>query len=37
MWGSSDDSATKAEVLEDLLQTEAEVYDVSVPTQPTTR
>ena len=37
VWGSSDDSETKARVLEDLLQTEAEVYDVSVPTQPTTR
>ena len=37
VWGSSDDSETKARVLADLLQTEAEVYDVSVPTQPTTR
>jgi cell division protein FtsQ len=37
VWGSADDSATKAEVLEGLLQTDADVYDVSVPTQPTTR
>lgn len=37
VWGSADDSATKADVLEDLLQTDADVYDVSVPTQPTTR
>lgn len=37
VWGSSDDSATKADVLEGLLQTDADVYDVSVPTQPTTR
>jgi cell division protein FtsQ len=36
VWGSSEDSATKARVLEDLLQTPAKVYDVSVPTQPTT-
>lgn len=37
VWGSSADSATKAEVLAGLLQTQADVYDVSVPTQPTTR
>ncbi len=37
VWGSSDDSETKARVLEDLLRTRADVYDVSVPTQPTTR
>ena len=36
VWGSSDDSATKARVLQDLLKTKAQVYDVSVPTQPTT-
>lgn len=37
VWGSADDSETKADVLEGLLQTDADVYDVSVPTQPTTR
>lgn len=37
VWGSSADSELKADVLEDLLQTDARVYDVSVPTQPTTR
>jgi cell division protein FtsQ len=37
VWGSADDSETKALVAVDLLQTvEAQVYDVSVPTQPTT-
>jgi cell division protein FtsQ len=36
VWGSADDSETKARVLEDLLKTKAQVYDVSVPTQPTT-
>jgi cell division protein FtsQ len=37
-WGSADDSATKAEVLETLLATvEAQSYDVSVPSKPTTR
>jgi cell division protein FtsQ len=35
-WGSSDDSATKAEVLLQLLRQPAKVYDVSVPGQPTT-
>ncbi|CAB4688648.1 MAG: FtsQ-type POTRA domain-containing protein [Actinobacteria bacterium] len=37
VWGSADDSAAKAEVLDVLLGQEAEVYDVSVPGQPTTR
>lgn len=37
VWGSADDSRTKAEVLEALLQREAQVYDVSVPAQPTIR
>jgi cell division protein FtsQ len=36
IWGSSDDSATKAEVLLQLLRQPAQVYDVSVPGQPTT-
>ena len=36
VWGSSDDSATKAEVLLQLLRQPAKVYDVSVPGQPTT-
>jgi cell division protein FtsQ len=37
VWGSADDSETKAEVAIDLLQkVKARVYDVSVPTQPTT-
>lgn len=36
VWGSSADSATKARVLQDLLKTPAQVYDVSVPTNPTT-
>ena len=36
LWGSSDDSATKAEVLLRLLRQPAKVYDVSVPGQPTT-
>jgi cell division protein FtsQ len=36
-WGSSDQSARKVEVLEVLLQHPAQVYDVSVPEQPTTR
>ena len=36
LWGSSDDSATKAEVLLKLLRQPAQVYDVSVPGQPTT-
>jgi cell division protein FtsQ len=36
VWGSSADSATKAQVLEKLLKTPAQVYDVSVPSKPTT-
>jgi cell division protein FtsQ len=37
VWGSADDSETKARVAIELLQeVDAEVYDVSVPTQPTT-
>ena len=36
IWGSSADSATKAKVLEELLKTPAAVYDVSVPSRPTT-
>ena len=36
LWGSSDDSATKADVLLQLLRQPAKVYDVSVPGQPTT-
>lgn len=38
VWGSADDSALKARVLGDLLSTtEAQVYDVSVPSRPATR
>ncbi len=37
LWGSAQDSATKARVLEQLLEREAQVYDVSVPGQPTIR
>ena len=37
VWGSSDDSKQKAEVLLALLEQPAQVYDVSVPSQPTTR
>jgi len=37
VWGSADESDTKAEVLELLLSTvQAQVYDVSVPSKPTT-
>jgi cell division protein FtsQ len=37
VWGSADDSETKARVAIDLLQkVDARIYDVSVPTQPTT-
>lgn len=36
IWGSAADSETKAEVLEELLKTPAKVYDVSVPSRPTT-
>lgn len=34
-WGSAEQSATKAEVLEVLLEQKASTYDVSVPSQPT--
>lgn len=34
-WGSADDSAAKAKVLEVLLKQKAKTYDVSVPAQPT--
>lgn len=37
VWGSAEDSATKAEVLKALLKQKAQTYDVSVPGQPTTR
>jgi len=37
VWGSSDDSEQKAEVLLALLERPAQIYDVSVPSQPTTR
>jgi len=38
IWGSAEESATKAEVLATLLATvKAQVYDVSVPSKPTTR
>ncbi len=38
IWGSADDSDTKAEVLATLLATvTAQTYDVSVPSKPTTR
>lgn len=37
LWGSADDSESKAEVLAVLLEQEARVYDVSVPAQPTIR
>lgn len=36
-WGSAADSAQKAEVLAVLLKEPASVYDVSVPSRPTTR
>jgi len=37
VWGSADDSDTKAEVIGPLLASvEAQVYDVSVPSKPTT-
>ncbi len=35
VWGSADQSAEKAEVLEAMLPHDARVYDVSVPGQPT--
>ncbi len=37
LWGSAEESEQKAQVLGKLLAQEAEVYDVSVPGQPTTR
>jgi cell division protein FtsQ len=38
IWGSAEESDTKAEVLATLLATvQAQVYDVSVPSKPTTR
>jgi cell division protein FtsQ len=38
VWGSADESDTKAEVAATLLATvQAQVYDVSVPSKPTTR
>jgi cell division protein FtsQ len=38
MWGSAEESETKAEVLAVLLATvQAQTYDVSVPSKPTTR
>jgi len=37
MWGSADDSESKARVIEVLLRQKASVYDVSVPGQPTLR
>ncbi|MBF4160626.1 cell division protein FtsQ/DivIB [Nocardioides acrostichi] len=36
-WGSDENSAQKAEVLSVLLDQQAQVYDVSVPSRPTTR
>ena len=36
-WGSADDSAEKAAVVEVLLRQDASVYDVSAPGQPTIR
>ena len=37
LWGSADESSTKAKVLAVLLQRKGQVYDVSVPAQPTIR
>jgi cell division protein FtsQ len=37
VWGSSDDSARKAEVLSVLMKREASVYDVSAPDLPVTK
>lgn len=37
LWGSAEQGADKARVLEVLLRQKAEVYDVSVPGQPTLR
>ena len=37
VWGSSDDSARKAEVLSVLMKRQAKVYDVSAPDLPVTK
>jgi cell division protein FtsQ len=37
VWGSADESEQKAQVLDALLRQRFDVYDVSVPGQPTTR
>jgi cell division protein FtsQ len=37
VWGSSDDSARKAEVLSVLMRRDAKVYDVSAPDLPVTK
>ncbi|WP_241153916.1 cell division protein FtsQ/DivIB [Nocardioides pantholopis] len=37
VWGSAEDSARKADVLERLISRRARTYDVSVPGRPTTR
>lgn len=37
VWGSTDESELKSQVLQLLLNVEAKVYDVSSPTHPTTR
>lgn len=37
VWGSAEDSQVKGEVLSVLLGTEAKVYDVSAPANPTTK
>ncbi len=37
VWGSAEQSELKADVLEALLSVEAQVYDVSAPSNPTTR
>jgi cell division septal protein FtsQ len=37
LWGSAEESATKAKVLEVLLKRPGSTYDVSVPAQPTIR
>jgi cell division protein FtsQ len=37
VWGSSDDSARKAEVLSVLMKRKAAVYDVSAPDLPVTK
>lgn len=37
IWGSADESALKAQVLDPLLTVDAKIYDVSAPNHPTTR